>query len=109
MNAGNLKTLVWILLAATGLLHLVVAAVGAPAAIKAPLAAFGVAYTALAFWVRADGRSAIIATMVVAAAGLALGGSNYLQNGGPITLPVMFLIDVIVIGAGAIWLTKSRH
>lgn len=107
MTPAKLKDLMSILLIATGVLHLVVAAVGAPDDLKAPLAVFGALYAGLGVWARTGGKPAILTAMAATLTGIALGGTNYLQNGGPITLPVMFLIDVIVIGAGALWIIKS--
>lgn len=107
MTPANLKKLMSLLLIATGTLHLVVAATGAPADLKTPLAGFGAAYSVLGLVVWRGGRIAIIGAMGVCAVGLALGGSRYLQNGGPATLLLMFLIDVAVIGAGALWIMKS--
>ncbi len=107
MAPANLKNLMSILLIATGVLHLVVAALGAPDGLRAPLAIFGALYAALGVWVRRGGRTAVLAAMGVTVLGLVLGGSGYLQNGGPFTLPVMFLIDIIVLAAGALWLMKS--
>jgi hypothetical protein len=102
-----LKNLMSILLVATGVLHLVVAAVGAPADLQLPLAVFGALYSALGVWLRRGGKPAVITSVAAATTGIVLGGANYIQNGGPMTLPVMFLIDVLVIGAGALWLMKS--
>lgn len=107
MTPANLKNLTAILLIATSLLHLVVAFTSAPADLKAPLAGFGAAYGVLSFVVWRGGRIAVIGAMGVCAIGLALGGSRYLQNGGPAALLLMFLIDVAVIGAGALWIMKS--
>lgn len=107
MTPEKLKNLMVVLLIATGVLHLAVAGLGAPANLRVPLAAFGAIYAGLGFWVRSGGRTAILAALAITTLGLLLGGSNYLQNGGPVTLPVMFVIDVIVLGAGALWLMKS--
>ncbi len=107
MAPANLKNLMSILLIATGVLHLVVAAIGAPQALQAPLAIFGALYASLGVWVRRGGKPAVMTAIAVATTGIVLGGANYMQNGGPITLPVMFLIDVIIIGAGGLWLMKS--
>jgi hypothetical protein len=107
LTAKNLKNLMSVLLIATGVLHLVVAAIGAPVALQAPLAAFGAIYAALGAWIRSGGKSAVIVAMIATAVGITLGGANYLKNGGPFTLPVMFLIDVVVLGAGSLWLMKS--
>ena len=106
MQKNKLKNLMSILLIATAVLHLVVAVTGAPEAIRIPLAAFGLLYGGLGVWLRTGGRTAVLATLGVTAIGLLLGGTNYLQNGGPMTLPVMFLIDLAVLGAGALWLMK---
>jgi hypothetical protein len=108
MTPANLKTLIFALLAVTSLMHLGVAFWGAPADLKAPLAAFGVAYGVLAFVVRSGGRAAVIGAMGICGVGLALGGAKYLQaGGGPITMPIMLAIDVAIIAAGALWLMKS--
>ena len=107
MTADKLKNLMSILLIATGVLHLVVAAIGAPENLKIPLAVFGALYAGLGVWVRSGGRTAVLAALATTIVGLVLGGSNYVQNGGPVTLPVMFLIDLIVLGAGGMWMLKS--
>lgn len=107
MARAMLKNLMSILLIATGVLHLVVAAIGAPEDIRIPLAAFGALYAGLGVWVKSGDRTAVLAAMTATLAGLVLGGSNYLQNGGPMSLPVMFLIDAVVLGAGALWIFRS--
>ena len=107
MTADKLKNLMSILLIATGVLHLVVAAIGAPEALRVPLAVFGALYAGLGVWLRSGGRTAVLAALVTTVTGLVLGGANYVQNGGPFTLPVMLLIDLIVFGAGAMWMLKS--
>lgn len=107
MTPATLKNLMSILLIATGVLHIVVAVIGAPDNLKAPLAVFGALYAGLGVWVRQGGKIAVLAAIGVTLTGLALGGANYLQNGGPATLPIMFLIDVVVIGAGALWIIRS--
>lgn len=114
-----LRHLIIGLLVLTGIFHLAVALLNAAPGLGLPLAAFGVIYTGLSFYVRRDvhkkpkskkappnGRIAIIVTMAVCAAGLTLGGSNYIQNGGPVALPMMFIIDIAIIAAGAMWLIK---
>ena len=76
---------------------------------------FGVIYSVLGFYVRRDvgdgsasgSRNAIIAAIVACLAGLGLGGQNYLANGGPIALPIMFAIDVVIIAAAVMWLVKT--
>jgi len=107
MTPDKLKSLMAILLIATGVLHLVVAAVAAPDALRVPLAVFGALYAGLGVWVRSGGRTAILSALAITSLGLVLGGTNYLQNGGPVTLPVMFLIDVAILGAGVLWMMKS--
>lgn len=107
MTPDKLKNLMSILLIATGVLHLVVAAVGAPENLRIPLAVFGALYAGLGVWVRSAGRTAILAALAVTAAGIVLGGSNYVQNGGPVALPVMLLIDLVILGAGGMWMMKS--
>jgi len=107
MTPASLKNLMSILLIATGVLHLVVAAIGAPSSLQLPLAAFGALYGALGALLQRGGKPVVIAAMAATATGLVLGGANYAQNGGPISLPVMFLIDLLVLGAGAMWFARS--
>lgn len=107
MTPEKLKSLMSILLIATGVLHLVVAAVGAPAELKIPLAVFGALYAGLGVLLRKGGRRVVLASIAAVATGLVLGGANYLQHGGPTALPVMFLIDLAVLCAGVLWMMKS--
>lgn len=107
MTPEKIKSLMSILLIATAVLHIIVAAFGAPNDIRLPLAAFGAIYGILGVLLLRSGRPIVMAAMAACALGIVLGGGNYLQNGGPATLPVMFLIDVLVIAAGAMWLAKN--
>jgi len=116
MKPQTLRHLIIGLLMFTGIFHLATALLssGAFPALALPLAAFGVIYTGLGFYVRRDvhknakvnGRTAIIVTIAVTALGLTLGGASYFSNGGPVALPIMFAIDAAIIVAGALWLTK---
>lgn len=109
MSPAMLKQAASILLIATGVFHLIVAAFGgAPSEIKIPLAVFGVAYFGLGIWTRMGGRTAMLTAILVTALGLALGGQNYLANGGPVTLPIMFAIDVVILAAAGLWLLKTK-
>lgn len=107
MSAENLKRLMSVLLVATGVLHIVVAVVGAPDALRIPLAAFGALYGTLGVLLLRGGRAIVLASMAACTIGVTLGGANYLQNGGPPTLLVMFLIDAVVLVCGALWLSKG--
>ncbi len=116
MKPQNLRHLIIGLLMLTGIFHLAVALIGAAPGLTLPLAAFGFIYTGLGFYVRRDtndgskshSRNAIIAAIAAATVGLTLGGSNYISNGGPAALPIMFLIDIAIIMAGIMWLLKIR-
>lgn len=108
MKTESMKHTVMLLLLFTGVFHLIVSATGAPADIRVPLAVFGLLYFGLGLWTRMGGRTAMLMVMVVTALGLGLGGSNYLQNGGPVTLPVMFLIDIAVLALGGAWLMRTK-
>jgi len=107
MTRQNLRFLIIALLMVTGIFHLLVAMLGAAPGLGWPLAGFGVLYTMLSFFVRRDtndgsknhSRNAIIATIAACLAGLTLGGANYLSNGGPLALPIMFLIDIASLSA----------
>lgn len=117
MKPQTLRHLIIGLLLLTGIFHLTVALLGAAPGLGLPLTIFGVLYVGLSFYVRADtndgsknhSRNAILASMVVCAVGLALGGSNYLSNGGPVALPLTFLIDVAIITAGVMWLMAAKQ
>lgn len=116
MKAKTLRHLIIGLLMATGIFHLAVALVGAGGDGRAlPLTVFGFLYIGLSFYVRADvkdgskshSRNAIIATIIACSAGLGLGGASYAQSGGPLALPIMFLVDIAIIAAGVMWLMKT--
>ncbi len=116
MKARTLRHLIIGLLLANGIFHLIVALIGAGGDGRAlPLTVFGFIYIGLSFYVRADvkdgsknhSRNAIIATIIACTAGLGLGGASYAQSGGPLALPIMFLVDIVVIAAGVWWLMKT--
>ncbi len=107
MTAANLKRLMSVLLVATGVLHIVVAVAGAPENLRLPLAAFGALFGTLGVLLLQGGKPIVLASMAACAVGLALGGTNYFQNGGPPTLMVMFLIDAAVLICGGLWLAKA--
>ncbi len=107
MSAANLKRLMSVLLVATGVLHIVVAVGGAPEDLRMPLTAFGALYGTLGVLLLRGGRAIVLASMAACTLGLGVGGATYLQNGGPATLPVMFLIDALVLVCGALWLSKA--
>ncbi len=116
MKPQTLRLLIIALLTTTGIFHLAVALLGVAPGLALPLTGFGALYIALSFYVRKDtndgsknhSRNAILATVVACTLGLGLGGSNYLSNGGPLALPIMFLIDIAIIAAGVMWLMKTR-
>lgn len=116
MKRRTLRHLIIGLLTLTGVFHLAVAMLGADSELALPLAGFGLLYIIIGFYVRADtndgskshSRNAIIAAIAACSLGLTLGGINYAQNGGPLALPIMFAIDVAIIGAGIMWLTKAK-
>jgi hypothetical protein len=108
MTPEQAKRIVSLLLLFTGGLHLVVAYFGGVPDIQIALTLFGVSYSALGYWTQFGGRPAMTATLVVTTLGLTLGGFNYLTNGGPLSLPVMFAIDIAVIGLGAYWLRAQQ-
>lgn len=107
MEPATLKRLMSVLLVATGVLHIVVAVTGAPDNLRIPLAAFGALFGALGVLLLGGGKPIVLASMGACALGLTVGGANYLQNGGPNTLLVMFLIDAAVLVAGGLWLSKA--
>jgi hypothetical protein len=100
--------MMWMLLLATGVLHVAVAAFGAPAALQLPLAIFGAIYFGLGIWVKSGGRTAVLTALLVTLLGLTLGGRAYIQDGGPATMLVMFAIDFAVLAAAAFWLMKNK-
>ncbi len=116
MKTQTLRLLIIGLLTTTGVFHLAVALLGTAPGLALPLTVFGLIYIALSFYVRADtndgskshSRNAIIATLAACTVGLGLGGQNYLANGGPLALPIMFVIDIAIIAAGVMWLLQKR-
>ena len=116
MKAKTLRHTIIGLLMFTGVFHLAVALLNAAPGLALPLTVFGFIYTGLSFYVRRDvhkgaktpGRTAMILTVIVTLTGLSLGGATYIQNGGPVALPIMFVIDVMIIVAGVMWLMKVR-
>ncbi len=116
MKPQTLRHLIIGLLLLTGIFHLTVALLGAAPGLALPLTVFGALYVGLSFYVRADtndgskthSRNAILAAVVVCTVGLVLGGSNYLSHGGPVALPLMFLVDVAILAAGIMWLMAAK-
>lgn len=116
MNVTSIRLTIIALLSVTGIFHLGVALLNIAPGLGLPLAAFGIIYSTLGYFVRKDtkdgskshSRNAILAAMAACTLGLALGGSNYLSNGGPIALPIMFAIDIAIIAFGLMWLSKQK-
>lgn len=108
MNPDTLKSAMAGLLVATGVFHLIVALTGDVGQLKFGLTLFGIAFFLLGLFVFPGRETAVRVAMLMTALGLGLGGVNFLQNGGPPGLVVMFIIDVVVIGLGAAWLLKNR-
>lgn len=108
MNPSTLLRIMGALLLANCALHIVTAGLLAPEDLKLPLTGFGLAYGVLGLWTARGGRIAVLVTLVVSALGLALGLNRYLSGGGPVALPVMFLIDVAVLAVGALWLLRAK-
>jgi len=118
MTRQTIRHLIIGLLMASGIFHLAVALLGAAPELGWGLTAFGFLYIGLSFYVRRDvrkkarkkttGRAAVILTMCATTLGLVLGGAKYLDLGGPLALPMMFVIDIAIIAAGLWWLAKSR-
>ncbi|MEM9494773.1 MAG: hypothetical protein AAGA09_02125 [Pseudomonadota bacterium] len=115
MKPQILRHLIIALLMLTGVFHLAIALLGGAGAYGAGVAIMGVVYSGLGFWVRRDvtmlgdaaGRHSIIGTVAITSLVLAVGGGYYLTNGGPGVLAFLFLIDVAIIGAGALWLFQT--
>jgi hypothetical protein len=107
MNPYRLKKAMAALLVGTGALHLIVGLLGPALAIGTAILIFGVIYFALGFYVLPGGRTAVLVAMAITALGLVLGGQSFIINGGPITLPIMFLIETLILAAGALWLLKT--
>ncbi|GAB4518328.1 MAG: hypothetical protein Kow00133_03270 [Amphiplicatus sp.] len=95
------------LLVLTGLFHLGVGLLGDAGEMKTALIVMGVVYSALGAYVRAGGRTAVLIALVVTAAGLGVGGMQYASRGGPVSLPLMFFIDVLILAAGGAWLART--
>ena len=108
LDAATLNYVVSGSLVLTAILHLGSGAL-LPAAseFRLPFLGFGLAFLAAGVWTRKGGRPSIIGAMVLCAVGLAAGGSKFIAGPAPMTLPLMLLIDMAVIAAGAVWLAKT--
>ncbi len=123
LQPANVRKAMSALLAINGLIHLIVAAAGvgpdSPERLRIAIGVFGVVYSLLGVWVwgvRVDGatflrdeRTAIRVAIVITLFAVLAGGLDYLRNGGPATLSVMFAFDVAVLACGFIWLNQSRN
>ena len=105
LDAATVKYVMSGLLILTGIIHLFVGAFMGANDPKAGVLAFGVIFLAAGAYVRAKGRTPVFVAMAASALGLAIGGATYLMQGGPISLPLMFFIDVLVLLAGAKYLS----
>jgi hypothetical protein len=118
MTQQTLRLFILGLLLFGGIFHLALALLGSAPGFGWILTGSGVAYIALSFYVRRDspkqtkkkphGRAAIVMTILAAAAALGVGGAQYLSAGGPLALPIMFVIHIAIIAAGGAWLLKMR-
>lgn len=112
MTLTSLRLTMVGLLTFTGIFHLAVAAFGGVGDLALPIAAFGILYAVIGFYVRADtkdgsasgSRNAIIAAIVACTIGMAIGGTVYFQNNEPGALLIMLLIDIAIIFTGVMWL-----
>jgi hypothetical protein len=109
LSPSMLRHLMSGLLILTAILHFGVALLGAEESLRTPLLVFGGLFLAAGVYARIGGRTAVLVGILVAALGLVLGGSQYLQRGGPPTLPLMFFIDILIIAVGGLWVTKTRQ
>lgn len=108
LDAKGVADIMAMFLILTTILHLFVGATSADQTLRLPLIVFGCLFLVSALLVR-TGRNGVMTAMVFAGMGLALGGGRYINQGGPWSLPVMFAIDIVVLGLGAVWLQKSRR
>lgn len=108
IDAPTLNYIVSGLLVLTAILHLGSGALlPAESEFRLPFLGFGAAFLAAGVWTRKGGRPSIVGAMLLCAVGLAAGGSKLVAGPAPMTLPLMLLIDVAVIAAGAAWLAMS--
>lgn len=110
LDARGVADIMAMLLILTTILHLFVGATTADLSLRLPLIAFGCLFLVSALLVR-TGRNGVMTAMIFAGLGLALGGGRYINQGGPFTLPIMFAIDILLLGLGVLWLRRStrRH
>lgn len=122
LKPTNVRKAMSALLVINGFIHLIVAAAGvgpdAPERLRIAIGVFGVVYSLLGVWVwgfRAkgaallnDNRTAVRVTIAIIFFALIAGGLDYLRNGGPATLSIMFAFDVAALVCGLIWLNLSR-
>ena len=107
LDAKGVADVMAMFLILTTILHLFVGATTDDQTLRLPLIVFGCLFLVSALLVR-TGRNGVMAAMIFAALGLALGGGRYVNQGGPWAMPIMFLIDAVVLGLGVVWLSKAR-
>ncbi len=122
LQPTNVRKAMSALLVINGFIHLIVAAAGvgpdAPERLRIAVGVFGVVYSLLGVWVwgfrvegaalPSDNRTAVRVTLAIIIFALIAGGLDYLRNGGPATLLIMFAFDVAALACGFIWLNLSR-
>lgn len=116
MSITNLRLAIIGLLMFTGVFHFAAAMMNGAPGFGWQLVGFGVAFTIIGFYVRRDtndgskshSRNAIFAAIAGCALSLGLGGAHYAANGGA-GLSIIFMIDVAVLAASALWLMKMRR
>lgn len=116
MSITNLRLAIIGLLMFTGVFHFAAAMTNAAPGFGWQLVGFGVAFTAIGFYVRRDtndgskshSRNAIFAAIFACLLSLGLGIAHYAANGGA-GLTIIFIIDAAIIAAACLWVLKMRR
>lgn len=114
MKPKVLRHLIIALLTVSGVFQLLLAMLGGAAGLAWPVAGFGFLFVIISFFVRADtkdgsrthSRNAIIAALIACLANAAFAVYAVPRTDGFIALLIVGLVDLAVVGAGIMWITK---
>ena len=114
MKPKALRHLIIALLTVSGVFQLLLAMLGGAPGLAGPVAGFGALFVIIGFFVRADtkdgsrnhSRNAIIAAIIACLANAAFAVYAIPRTEGYIALLIVGLVDLAIVVAGVMWMTK---